>query len=409
MARENKQSQTQQPTVHQPQPTGSGPAGALSPHNGFLNLQRQLGNQAVQRLLNQPSRLPAPLQRQLFIQRQEPPDQTPAPQGHTVVGAGAETPVKSVGGYGETLLKMLEADKTRQLSIQQAVQQAAQIDQGIAAPTSAEAGNPNLDTSTGRRLGLIITNSQYEEPETDLPKTATDGERMAAILNGREFAVNRQTDLPAAQMSQVIAEFVAQGAPHDDLVVFYSGHGLVGGMQGTDNQTVAPSVVGGWSKTALEKGFQLTLIIEACHAGSTADFVRREEITRIEGHPDAAGPTVARALAGIAAGLQAQKDKLAILERAKQALMESPQVDALLANDTLEAETEKHNQQILAAWTAAEPELQKLAAEVQKLTQETLTIPTGPYNEEWLNTKQLDQLDTMTNRTLELARAALNR
>jgi hypothetical protein len=43
------------------------------------------------------------------------------------------------------------------------------------------------------------------------------------------------------------------------------------------------------------------------------------------------------------------------------------------------------------------------------VTGEQLAVPAFGLTRQWLNTEQLDQLDTMTNRTLELARQAFGR
>jgi hypothetical protein len=376
----------------------------------LLRLQRQVGNRVLQRLVGMPSNLARALTLHQFsslIQRG-----LGGPERHVVVGAGAQTPTKSVGKYGEILMEMLEADKKRELSIAEAVKQAANANEArlkSVAPTFSEAGSGNVVAGQGTKLALIVTNTKYDEPEEDLESALTDGQRMEGILRGRGYATTRVTDQSAAEMEALFGRFVELGVPQDDIVIFYSGHGETSGMKGVDNNTIAPSVVAKWQKEAIETGFQLTLIIEACHSGSTTDFLRNEEITRIERDPRAAGPTIAVLMAETARQLQAIKDNLAALERAKQGLMEEPLVNQLIDAGTHEKEIEKHNTEILKAWTAALPKIQKYADDVKSYTGANLEPPAGPFNEEWLNTKQLDVLDAMTNKTLELAREALAR
>lgn len=359
----------------------------------ILILQRTVGNLRAQQVMN------------MINRRQQPSGAT----GHVLIGAAAQTPVKSVGEYSDLIIKMLAEDKGRKLSIQDAVRKAAESKSiGLAAPTTAETGKAKPPSKTGRRIALLLTNAKYQKPSEDLSKTDGDGRNMRTQLQARHYKTEWLKNQTAAKMIDAFSGFLTDAQPSDDVVIFYSGHGEVEGMQGVDNQFVSPQIVAGWKDQALAKGYALTVIIEACHAGSTTDFIRTQESVRIRQAGQASGKNKAAKLAEVAKELQQIKDGLAKLERAKQALMEEPLFSRLQKDGTLDQESKIKDKEIDAAWQEALPKISGLAKQVTTATHEQLAIPTFGRVREWLNTQQLDQLDTMTNRTLELAREALS-
>lgn len=366
---------------------GHGPASPTA----ILALQRAAGNRTVASVLS------------TSLQR-APGEQ----QGHALVGAAAETPGKSYNQYGGLILSLLEKDQARKQSIQEIVREAAESTSiGQASPNTAEAGKPGRNSAKGQKLAYVLSNRTYKKPLAELPESDRDGDGMQAALEARGYKTERGKNLRAAQMTAAFTKFVAGAKPGDDVVIFYTGHGEVEGLQGVDGKVVAPTAVSGWVNQALKQGFELTVILEACHTGSTTDFVRRQESTRLQKMGAAGGKSKAADLAQVASQLQEIKDRLAKLERAKQALMEEPLVNDLIKKGTLERESKKHEKIIKAAWDKALPEIKQLADKVKGLAGESLKVPAFSGESEWLNTRQLDELDTMTNTTLDLARKAL--
>ena len=338
------------------------------------------------------------------IQTKKKPKVSP---GHALIGAAAQTPTKSVSEYGNKIIDILKKDKQRKLSIQDAVRQAAEDSSiGLAAPTIAEAGDKGQSLKSSRKLALIIANSNYQKPNTSLPNTVKQATQMQSQLKLRGYKIQKKIDLSTATMSKIFNQFIKQAKRGDDIVIFFSGHGQVKGMQGTDNKFVAPAIVAGWKNQALIKQFQLTVIIEACHSGAITDLIRTEESIRLKKLGTSRSTKVV-SLAIIAQKLQQIKDRLAKLERRKQSLMEKPLVDKLIRKKTLKQETRKQAKIIKDAWNKALPQIKKLAKKVKNLSAQSLKIPTFSGTPKWLNTKQLDTLDTMTNQTLALARQEL--
>jgi hypothetical protein len=326
----------------------------------LLGIQRTMGNRQAQRAVSVTFQL----------------QRSSAATGHTLIGVGAQTPVKSTGEYGDLIVKLLTADKTCRRSVQDIVREAAESQSiGLAAPTTAEAGKVLPQNRTARRTALVLTNTKYEKPSENLPKTTDDGRIMRAQLQTRQYRTNWLKNQTASQMIAAV----------NDVVIFYSGHGEMDGMQGVDNRFVSPQIVAGWKDLALAKGFTLTIIIEACHSASTADFIRKQEGSRIQEAGSSSGKANAVKLAKIAEQLQQIKDRLALLERSKQALMEEPMFSRLQMSGSLDETIKARANEIDAAWKKALPEIPGLAKQVRDAANEELVVPTFGREQEWLN------------------------
>ena len=330
--------------------------------------------------------------------------------GYVFVGAAVETSWTSIGKYGKKIFKILENDRRRRLSIRDAARQAAEDTSVIGSPTMVETGDKRHLPGKGRKLAFIVTNSNYGNVDTNLDYTRNDGIQMRKQLKARGFInenITWRTDRTGKQMEKSFNRFIAQARLGDDVVIFYSGHGETKGMKGVDGKFVSPSVINAWNKAALEKGFQLTIIVEACYSGAITDFIRKKEITRIQNIATARGSRRAMDLAEIAMKLQNIKDKIAKLELNKHAVMRNPLVTQFTRRGTLQNERQKRIRIVDAAWRKELPQITRLAAQVRALTRVNLTIPIYKGIKEWENIKPLDAIDTMTNRVLDLARGAL--
>ncbi len=134
------------------------------------------------------------------------------------------------------------------------------------------------------RLALVIGNDQYEQHKK-LYKAGNDADAMAALLKRSGFTVVNESlrrDLSRAQMNQVFSQLVQKVRRDDEVVVFYSGHGLQYGDQsvitGKDfpkpfDRTLALSEgiqLKAWQETIRGAGARFALfVLDACREDIT--------------------------------------------------------------------------------------------------------------------------------------------
>jgi tetratricopeptide (TPR) repeat protein len=101
----------------------------------------------------------------------------------------------------------------------------------VAGPTSnnrppAAPPIPALPASTGKRVALVIGNSNYSGVGA-LRNPANDARAIAAAFRGVGFTeVVERYDLPLSEMSQVLKDFGDRVNGADWAVVYYAGHGM---------------------------------------------------------------------------------------------------------------------------------------------------------------------------------------
>jgi hypothetical protein len=136
------------------------------------------------------------------------------------------------------------------------------------------------------RLAVVIGNDQYEH-HSKLRKAGNDADAMAALLKRSGFTVVNESlrrDLSRAQMNQVFSQLVQQVRRDDEVVVFYSGHGLQYGdssvITGKDfpkpfDRTLALSEgiqLKAWQETIRRAGARFALfVLDACRQDIAED------------------------------------------------------------------------------------------------------------------------------------------
>lgn len=136
------------------------------------------------------------------------------------------------------------------------------------------------------RLAAVIGNDQYEH-HSKLRKAGNDADAMAALLKRSGFTVVNESlrrDLSRAQMNQVFSQLVQKVRRDDEVVVFYSGHGLQYGdssvITGKDfpkpfDRTLALSEgiqLKGWQEAIRRAGARFALfVVDACRQDLTED------------------------------------------------------------------------------------------------------------------------------------------
>lgn len=137
----------------------------------------------------------------------------------------------------------------------------------------------------GRRLGLILANGRYRDPElSDLHSPALDARLLQEVLAHPEiagFTVTSLVDRSAHAMRNGLLQFTREAVPSDVLLVYLSCHGLLDEWQqlyfaGTDTTKDSPegaSVDAPFLLRTLEKcrARQQILILDSCFSGAFAE------------------------------------------------------------------------------------------------------------------------------------------
>lgn len=80
-------------------------------------------------------------------------------------------------------------------------------------------------TEAGRRMALVVGNDAYAAI-TPLDNAGNDARSMAGELRGLGFQVSEHFNIGYTAMVEAVDRFVTGLAPGDDVVVFFSGHGV---------------------------------------------------------------------------------------------------------------------------------------------------------------------------------------
>ena len=89
----------------------------------------------------------------------------------------------------------------------------------------ALAASPSSQAATGKRVALVIGNSEYRQTSV-LANPANDAEDVAATLSGLGFEVIKKANLSKAEMDQTLAGLAARLKGAEIGLFFYAGHGL---------------------------------------------------------------------------------------------------------------------------------------------------------------------------------------
>ncbi len=81
-------------------------------------------------------------------------------------------------------------------------------------------------TSNGRRVALVIGNSNYKDNRDYLPNPINDAKDISADLRSFGFNVTTKTNLGLEAMQEVIADFGRTASNADVALFYYAGHGV---------------------------------------------------------------------------------------------------------------------------------------------------------------------------------------
>lgn len=332
--------------------------------------------------------------------------------GRVTVGAAAEAVTESHGEFGQRLLELLEREPG--ISIQAALHRIVEAEIA-SAPTIAETRDllGPVATPMGNRYGAIIANSNYTPHDNDLPRTLEDATRMESQLAGRGYQTQVHYDLGRDEMLAAWLDPLLAARMGDEVVLFYSGHGVAEGLKDVNGTIFGLDRFGALREIALREWVDLTIILESCHSGSIADYVRRQEIVSLRDQLQAIpGSEAAGELVDIASDVQRIKDEITVLEGRKQACLnitdEEMQRDPSIVERAVQR-AEAMNPQIQQRWQVALVLLTDYQARIHELTGFTVSLPVfeeGHWQDFWTNQAQLDVLSSMINQVLSLARGS---
>ncbi len=123
---------------------------------------------------------------------------------------------------------------------------------------------PSAEAKPAKRIALVIGNHQYQRL-SKLPNAGRDAEAMAVALKEAGFSTKMAKDLSYTAMVGVVEQFLKTINKGDEVVVFYSGHGVQIPKQGgyllpIDVSTTSASNV---SRTAYELEDLMTQVADA--------------------------------------------------------------------------------------------------------------------------------------------------
>ncbi len=175
-------------------------------------------------------------------------------------------------------------------------------------------GDPMANRSDGeapRQMAQLITNQNYKAI-SKLKTPHTEGGTLAGALAGRGFdMIAHSKDKSAGAMdARYTGRLLDAAQPGDELIAYFAGHGESRGMCGIDDMVgkqddILPNArIAAITQAAVDKGAHMRFIMDACHSGAAASFVRHEKYNELAQH-DASFQT--GALGGAALRLDAYK------------------------------------------------------------------------------------------------------
>jgi hypothetical protein len=189
---------------------------------------------------------------------------------------------------GQDLADVLALVATRELAVgnpEQADHHAtiAQVGAGQAAPKAYRAG---------RKRAVLVANQNYVGI-SPLETPADEAMRFQEQLRSRGFQVQTAADATAEQMREEYEGLVEGAGPEDELVGYFSGHGspagLIGVLYGELPGDILPNAaVSDVVDQGVQRGAQMSFILDSCHSGAAVRTVMSEQIARSRRGPTAA-------------------------------------------------------------------------------------------------------------------------
>ena len=158
-------------------------------------------------------------------------------------------------------------------------------------------GDPMANRPDGqppRQLAQLITNQNYKAISR-LETPHAEGASLGGALQARGFdMIAHSKDKSAAAMdARYTGRLLDAAQPGDELIAYFAGHGESRGMCGIDDMVgkkddILPnSQIAAITQAAVDKGAHMRFIMDACHSGAAANFVRQEKYNELARHDGA--------------------------------------------------------------------------------------------------------------------------
>lgn len=137
----------------------------------------------------------------------------------------------------------------------------------------------------GGKNAVLVANAKYTAV-TQLNAVTKQAQSLQSELGGRGFVTNLTNDLNAATMGARYQQLVSTAKAGDELVAFFTGHGLPAGLCGINyspsvNDIYATGQVSRLLSQATARGAHIRFIVDACHAGNVATTVRTQRVNKL--------------------------------------------------------------------------------------------------------------------------------
>jgi uncharacterized caspase-like protein len=148
----------------------------------------------------------------------------------------------------------------------------------------------------GRRRALLVATATYSDPALARLRAPTgDVAALAAVLGDASiggFEVEQLVDQPTEQLRRQIETFFGGGRPHDLLLFYVSGHGVLSQSRRFYFATADTSLQL-LRSTAIEDGFvndviqssrarSIVLILDCCHSGAFGKGLAPKSATTVD-------------------------------------------------------------------------------------------------------------------------------
>ncbi len=323
---------------------------------------------------------------------------------------------------GQDLGQVLEEVATRDLVV-------GNPEQAEHHPTIAQVGGGQpapKNFRSGRKRAALVANQNYVAV-SGLKTPAEEAMKFQDQLRSRGFEVQTAADATAEQMREEYEALVDGAGPDDEVVGYFSGHGLPQGLVGIlygqlPGDILPNAAISEYVDQAVQRGARMSFILDSCHSGAAVRTVMSEQIARSKRGPaPASGDGLPKAIALAEAARRDLKRFSAVWEQRVGSVLQSIQKlkgqdlkgfseadrkarDAEL--DRLRAIRTRLEQRLaplaLQIWTRRIAALRQAAHEVASKSGRPLRVPPETITDVRTLGDQLDWLDDLQNQALNL-------
>jgi hypothetical protein len=114
----------------------------------------------------------------------------------------------------------------------------------------------------------------YGPQNRKLDQSVSDANKIGKVLKSKQFSVTNLSDQTGQGMKTALNNAISSFKSDTSFVFYFSGHGTIEGVVGTDGKVLLPTDLALLVKKAIEANSDLVILIDACHAGIIVDGCR---------------------------------------------------------------------------------------------------------------------------------------